>query len=65
MVLTGREVKGQEAYDWGLVNRLCGDNESVLDKAIELCEDIMRNPQYCMRLDRLSLIENTFINFDK
>ncbi|EAR86651.2 enoyl-CoA hydratase/isomerase (macronuclear) [Tetrahymena thermophila SB210] len=65
MVLTGREVKGQEAYEWGLVNRLCSDNESVLEKSIELCKEIIRNPQYCMQLDRQSLYENTFINFDQ
>lgn len=44
MIITGREVKAEEAFEWGLVNRLCENNESVLDKSIKLCEDILKNP---------------------
>lgn len=60
MILTGREVKGEEGYNWGLVNRLCDEKNTVLQEAINLCENIIQNPQMCMKLDRLNLIENTF-----
>ena len=56
MILTGRSVNASEAYEWGLVNRLCADGKS-LDAAVALAEDIAAHPQQCLRNDRASAME--------
>lgn len=55
MVLTGRPVRTPEAYEMGLVNRVCPSGEA-LRVALELAEEIARFPQAVMRADRRSLI---------
>lgn len=37
LILTGRELKGKEAFEWGLVNRLT-KKELVLEEAIKLAK---------------------------
>lgn len=54
MILTGRAVKAQEAYEWGLANRIVEDGTSR-QKAEELAKEIASFPQTCMQNDRLSL----------
>jgi enoyl-CoA hydratase len=56
LILTGREVRAQEALDIGLANRLV-DEGKALSAAIELAQTIARFPQRCLRNDRLSTIE--------
>lgn len=56
MILTGRAVGAEEAYEWGLVNRLSAPGES-LKAAIEWARELAALPQVCMRNDRLSAIE--------
>jgi enoyl-CoA hydratase len=56
LILTGREVRAQEALDIGLANRLAPPGEALL-AAIELARQIASFPQTCMRNDRLSAIE--------
>ena len=56
MVLTGRPVSAQEAYDFGLANRVVGVGESRA-AAEELAAELARFPQTCMRGDRMSLLE--------
>ena len=56
MVLTGRPVSAQEAYQWGLANRLVEDNKSRFE-AENLAGEIATFPQICMRNDRLSVYE--------
>lgn len=56
LILTGREVRAQEAFDIGLANRLVPAGEA-LNAAIELARQIASFPQTCMRNDRLSAIE--------
>jgi len=56
LILTGREVSAQEAFDIGLVNRIA-EQDSALPAAIELAESICAFPQHCMRNDRQSMIE--------
>jgi enoyl-CoA hydratase len=63
LILTGRPISGQEAYDIGLVNRVVDKKEDVLAEAIKLAESLIELPQICMRQDRLSLLENTY-NFN-
>lgn len=55
MVLTGRPVQAPEAYEMGLVNRLCAKGKA-LATAVALAEDIARFPQGVMRADRRSLM---------
>jgi enoyl-CoA hydratase len=56
MILTGREVKSEEALRIGLLNRLAPAGSTALEEAMKLAEDISRHPQQCMRNDRLSAL---------
>ena len=53
LILTGREVSGDEALQMGLANRLTESNRA-LEGAIELAQQLCKFPQLCMRNDRLS-----------
>jgi enoyl-CoA hydratase len=53
MILTGRPVAAQEAYDWGLANRLVARGQARA-AAIALAKEIARFPQLCVRADRAS-----------
>jgi enoyl-CoA hydratase len=53
MILTGRAVDAQEAYQWGLANRLVKAGEAR-SAAIALAKEISRFPQACLRADRAS-----------
>ncbi len=63
MILTGRGVPAQEAYDIGLVNRLVPHGESRV-AAERLAAEIAGHPQTCMRNDRLSVLEQQGLNED-
>ena len=65
MILTGRAIKGDEAYTWGLVNRLVEKPENVCEEAEKLGKLLCDLPQECMRSDRMSLIESVFGNLEK
>ncbi|MGH8185352.1 MAG: crotonase/enoyl-CoA hydratase family protein [Steroidobacteraceae bacterium] len=56
LILTGREVRAQEAFDIGLANRLAPAGQA-LPAAIELAKQIASFPKACMRNDRLSVLE--------
>lgn len=56
LILTGREVRAQEAFEIGLANRLVGEGQA-LSAAVEVAQQIARFPQECLRNDRLSAIE--------
>jgi enoyl-CoA hydratase len=56
LILTGREIRAQEALDIGLANRIVPTGQA-LTAAIELARRIASFPQTCMRNDRLSAIE--------
>lgn len=53
LILTGREVSGDEARTMGLANRLV-EPGSALTAARELAHQLAALPQNCMRSDRLS-----------
>ncbi len=53
LILTGRPVGAEEAFNIGLANRLVEDGEA-LKTAQELAVSIAKFPQTCMRNDRLS-----------
>lgn len=56
MILTGREVRAEEACAMGLANRLVAAG-TALDEALQLAEGLARFPQDCMRNDRLSALQ--------
>lgn len=56
MILTGRPVRGPEAFEIGLVNRLVGPGET-LDAAVHLAGEMARFPQAAVRADRRSVLE--------
>lgn len=56
LILTGREVRAQEALDIGLANRLVPAGQA-LAAGLELARQIASFPQTCLRNDRLSAIE--------
>ncbi|MFW9818485.1 MAG: crotonase/enoyl-CoA hydratase family protein [Candidatus Thorarchaeota archaeon] len=53
MILTGRPVSADEAYVWGLANRVVDDGKSR-EEAEKLANKIAKFPKFCMRNDRLS-----------
>ena len=53
MILTGRPVNAEEAYNWGLANRIVDIGQSR-QEAEKLARQIAEFPQICMRNDRLS-----------
>ncbi|XP_044310964.1 mevalonyl-coenzyme A hydratase sidH-like isoform X3 [Varanus komodoensis] len=59
LILTGRPVSAQEAYQFGLANRIV-PNGQALQHAIELAEQISAFPQQCMRADRNSAYYGAF-----
>lgn len=63
MILTGRSVSGEEAYSFGLLNRLV-EKGNTLTEAIELAKLLCSHPQTCMRNDRISMYQSTFENMN-
>ncbi len=61
MILTGRPVGAEEAYAWGLANRLVDDGQSRIE-AEKLAREIAEFPQICMRNDRISSYEQFGLN---
>ena len=53
MILTGREVKADEALSFGLANRVSAKG-SAYDEAFKLAENIAQFPELCMQVDRMS-----------
>lgn len=63
MILTGRGVSGEEALRMGLANRLVEPGQT-LETALELCEQLARFPQRCLRGDRLSSYRQWDLSLD-
>ena len=55
LILTGRPVEAQEAFDIGLVNRLVEEGQA-LSAAIALAHQLAALPQACLRGDRASAL---------
>lgn len=64
IILTGRPVSGEEAFQIGLANRLVEDGKAR-EEAEKLAEVIAQFPQTCLRHDRLSAIEQFDFEFDE
>jgi enoyl-CoA hydratase len=56
LILTGREVRADEALAMGIANRVVPAGQA-LSAAIELARQLAALPQQCMRNDRLSALE--------
>lgn len=56
MILTGRAVGAEEAYDWGLANRLAEPGEALAE-AKRLAHELAALPQTCLRNDRAAALE--------
>jgi enoyl-CoA hydratase/carnithine racemase len=55
LVLTGRRINAQEAYDFGLVNQVAKKKE-WLDKAIELAQVVARRPPIAAMLAKQAVL---------
>jgi enoyl-CoA hydratase len=56
MILTGRPVGAEEAFAFGLANRVVPDGQSRA-VAEQLAADIAHFPQHCLKSDRMSVLE--------
>jgi enoyl-CoA hydratase len=63
MILTGRPVTAEEAYLWGLANRIVEDGQAR-QEAEKLARKIVQFPKLCMRNDRLSTYEQFGLSID-
>lgn len=63
MILTGRPVDAEEAFQMGLVNRIV-DHGAALDEACLLAAQIAKFPQTCMRSDREAAYRGLNLAFD-
>lgn len=55
MILTGRGVGAEEAFEWGLANRLAEPGKALAEAKM-LAFEIARHPQTCLRNDRASAL---------
>ena len=63
MILTGRPINAEEAFLWGLANRIVEDGQSR-QEAEKLAREIAAFPETCMRNDRLSAYEQFGLNIE-
>jgi enoyl-CoA hydratase len=64
MILTGRIVAAQEAYEIGLATEIVSDG-SHLDRALEYAEGLASFPQETMLADRMAAIEGFGLPLDE
>jgi enoyl-CoA hydratase len=64
MILTGRAVGAEEAFAFGLANRVVDDG-TALDAAIALAKQIAAFPQTCLRHDRQSALTQWALTEDQ
>ena len=63
MILTGRQVSGEEAQRMGLANRVVPSG-TALEAAIALARDLAKFPQVCLRSDRLAVYEQWHLGIE-
>jgi len=59
LVYTGRMISAQEAYDWGLVNKVI-PHESLMEEVMKLATEIMKQGQVALRLAKRAMNEGTY-----
>ena len=62
LMLTGRFIEGEEAERIGLVNHVCA-TESVLDRAVEVAQEMADNPDWQLRKVK-HLVHNNYLDAD-
>ncbi len=55
MILTGRPVGAEEAFSWGLANRVVPKGQARIEAEV-LAQQIAKFPQNCLRADRTSAL---------
>jgi enoyl-CoA hydratase len=63
MILTGRAVAADEAFQMGLINRLTEPGKA-LETALELARQIAAFPQQCLRADRMSAYQQWSLSWE-
>ena len=63
MILTGRPITAEEAYSWGIANRIV-DNGPSRQEAEKLARQIAKFPKICIRNDRLSTYEQSGLSLE-
>jgi enoyl-CoA hydratase len=56
LILTGRAVAAAEALQIGLVSRVVAPG-AALEASVELAHQLAALPQFCLRSDRMSVLE--------
>ncbi|MFW9895285.1 MAG: crotonase/enoyl-CoA hydratase family protein [Candidatus Thorarchaeota archaeon] len=64
MILTGRPITAEKAFEWGLANRIVDIGQSR-QEAEKLAREIAKFPQTCMRNDRLSAFNQFGLDVEK
>jgi len=64
LILTGRDVPAQEAFDIGLANRLVPEGQAR-QAAEALAHDLAALPQICLRSDRRSVYDGLDLPFEE
>ncbi|KAJ3070774.1 Enoyl-CoA hydratase [Podochytrium sp. JEL0797] len=59
LVLTGRDLRAEEAHEIGLVNYLAPPGQA-LETAVALANQIAKHPETCMRNDRASMMKAAY-----
>lgn len=57
LVLTGRQISAQQAYEWGLVNRVV-PAEMLMDEAKKLAEEIAEKAPVAVRLAKEAILKS-------
>lgn len=63
LMFTGRRVRAQEAYDLGLVNLVCPQDE-LMDKSMEMAESIIANSPLAISLIKKAMDVGMDLNID-
>jgi len=64
LILTGRFVDANEAFDIGLVNKVV-DTEALLDQAIEMCRSINNRSPLALKLSRIAIDQGLHASFEQ
>jgi enoyl-CoA hydratase/carnithine racemase len=64
LLYTGRSLGGEEAAQWGFLNRLC-EAESVLDDALALAREIASGPTFANGITKTMLQQEWAMSVDE